>query len=682
MSMDFCSIRKTAAESDYAQPVGLHLIAVGTANPFQSMKDGDAVRNTTMSYFSCTNSACKAGEVAKRRAAIQQEIEQRQRLARKLQDEKMARAIAQKEERLLKQRKAQQREILRAKMVLDRRTQVLAEKEKEKKEAMLAKMHILASRLTIQHKSRPVYAFGSSTPRELEYLTQLTREQKIYDHRLMPSDRSPTPASGSFSHLSLAPSYDLHNYTPEASMTGSFYIARPELKSCQKPSSRMTQSMMITSKPNKSTKINQTFVNHHSTIQPPITVTKTPPSAVTEMPMRTKRPIQHHVLAAYGQRPRTRQSKSSETRISALKAKSMPRTVHKLVELQTNNEIKEETIMEKLTGDQIDETVVILEKGDVKIQDDKVLIEVRNAVDIKEATNLIPHVNEIKKLDGEDIMVEVSDGKKLQAMHLNLEETNTAATITMIDMVIDQKTKMHEKQRKEKDILKEAGIELQGIMQISEINHSDFVSVCPASAQNVENTAKERVKSPTQSNSTLKADRIEIVAEDLKLVGEKNSLEEKRRIQDELLEKEQREREIRKAKLASIMSRTRGGAPSMTVVPLTLHVENSDIVEQETLKHRTSVPLSSEYSPVKSALSHTTASVLQKLATTNPKLLSVLQRNGTSQSLADELSAVDSSMSVTLRDQPVESVASHEGSSTVRQLSFEPDVNHRPVAMK
>ncbi|KAM3721234.1 Serine/threonine-protein kinase [Dirofilaria immitis] len=29
------NIRKTAAESDYAQPVGLHLIAVGTANPFQ-----------------------------------------------------------------------------------------------------------------------------------------------------------------------------------------------------------------------------------------------------------------------------------------------------------------------------------------------------------------------------------------------------------------------------------------------------------------------------------------------------------------------------------------------------------------------------------------------------------------------------------------------------------------------
>lgn len=72
----------------------------------------------------------------------------------------------------------------------------------------------------------------------------------------------------------------------------------------------------------------------------------------------------------------------------------------------------------------------------------------------------------------------------------------------------------------------------------------------------------------------------------------------------------------------------------------------------------------------------------QKLATTNPKLLSVLQRNGSSQSLADELSAADPSMSITLSGQPVESIASHEGSSTVRQLPFESDVNHRPVAMK
>lgn len=53
---------------------------------------------------------------------------------------------------------------------------------------MLAKVHTLASRLTVQHKSRPVYAFGSSTPRELEYLTQLTREQKVLYFRSYISD--------------------------------------------------------------------------------------------------------------------------------------------------------------------------------------------------------------------------------------------------------------------------------------------------------------------------------------------------------------------------------------------------------------------------------------------------------------------------------------------------------------
>lgn len=46
-------------------------------------------------------------------------------------------------------------------------------------QAMLTKVHVLASCLSSQHKERPLYAFGSSTPRELEYLTQLTREQKV-----------------------------------------------------------------------------------------------------------------------------------------------------------------------------------------------------------------------------------------------------------------------------------------------------------------------------------------------------------------------------------------------------------------------------------------------------------------------------------------------------------------------
>lgn len=91
------------------------------------------------------------------------------------------------------------------------------------------------------------------------------------------------------------------------------------------------------------------------------------------------------------------------------------------------------------------------------------------------------------------------------------------------------------------------------------------------------NFAKEEVESSVQSSSTLKADGIKTVAENFKLTEEKNSMEEKRRIQDELLEREQREREMRKAKLASIMSRTRGNAPSVAMVPSALHIENSEV---------------------------------------------------------------------------------------------------------
>lgn len=87
--------------------------------------------------------------------------------------------------------------MLRAKAVLDRRAAFLAE-EKERRavsfmcseikilnrkfffQAILSKAHAAASRLTAQHKPKPVYAFGSSTPRELEYLTQLTKEQKVF----------------------------------------------------------------------------------------------------------------------------------------------------------------------------------------------------------------------------------------------------------------------------------------------------------------------------------------------------------------------------------------------------------------------------------------------------------------------------------------------------------------------
>ncbi|VDN81715.1 unnamed protein product [Brugia pahangi] len=722
------------------------------------------VRNTVINRSSYTGSVRKdyAEEVAKRRAVLQQKIEERQKLARKLQDEKMARAVAQKEELLLKQRKAQQREMLRAKAVLDRRTQILAEKEREKKEAMLTKARALASCLTSQYKSRATYAFGSSTPRELEYLTHLTKEQKVYDRKLMPSDRNIAAPSGSSSHSTLTPTCDLRNYTG-ASITGSLCIARSELKTCHKLISNcMTQSMMTAPKPINTVKFGQKPVHRQSVIQRPIAATKTTSSIVTEMPIKTEKPVQKHVPPLYVQRSRIVQSKP-ETEIHSLQTKPAPGRLHKSAELKTNNEAKAEAVMNKSPSDDISKATIIMGNDDIEVQDDIAIA--RNNIDIKEVVNLVPDINKIKKSNEKCVMVGVPDEKERtknvgyvsEVVESDILDGNAMEEKIILDAALDCKT--------EATTVKDAPLfdlslendgnsvneaktdtavmmvnvkrtQLQRVVKVSGINRvypdlseAEFVSDeqeemvnamkvlvekeslvadenLPETGENskqekvaiqkpygiVEDNEesdmsttetskfdKEEFESSAQNKSTLSANGIETITEDLKLVGEKNSVEERRRIQDELLEREQREREVRKAKLVSIMSRTRGGAPSVAVIPPVLHNDNSEI---ESLKHRAEISLSSECTPVKSVLSHTTASVLQKLATTNPKLLSVLQRNGSNRSLADELSAADPSMSVTLPGQPVDSIVSREGSTTIRHLPFEPDINHRPVAMK
>ena len=46
-------------------------------------------------------------------------------------------------------------------------------------EAAIAKAEQAATRHPIQQKTRSLYAFGSSTPRELGYLTQLSKQQQV-----------------------------------------------------------------------------------------------------------------------------------------------------------------------------------------------------------------------------------------------------------------------------------------------------------------------------------------------------------------------------------------------------------------------------------------------------------------------------------------------------------------------
>uniref|UniRef100_A0A915PYN2 Uncharacterized protein n=1 Tax=Setaria digitata TaxID=48799 RepID=A0A915PYN2_9BILA len=754
----------------------------------------DTVRNTTMSRSSymCSTRKDNAEEVARRRAAMQQEIEQRQKLARKLQDEKMARAIAQKEEHLMKQRKAQQREMLRAKAVLDRRTQVLANKEKEKKEAVLAKVHAVASRLTAQHKSRPLYAFGSSTPRELEYLTHLTREQKVYDRKLMPSDRSSTAASGSSSHMTLTPPYDSRNLTSRASMTGSLYVAQSELKTRHKPTlNYMTQSMMITPKPVKIKNVNHIPVHHPMMTQRSTITTKATPFAMAEVQSGPKKFVQKY-MPVCRQRSGMVQSKPFETIGNALKSEPMSKKMHKPAGAKINSETKGETMVEKLSSDQMNEILVVLERNDEEDDlrvHDIATTEARNTIGLKEIVDLVHDTNGIKKFDKGDLVLKDSEeeklenagdtyknGNEIQNNNRNvrgvimlesasdavivedppqlslksggedsfLDETRAnSGTITLVNAAFDEEGGIHAKQEMKNDLMESESqyiMDGEKISKIDRCNHGlmhpdllkvkvfgegqeDLESVMKIvveeepvvmnkelfgngrfeeviikgpyeTAQNKEENivsateandnfiGEKKAGSPGQRYSVLIEDGLEAISEGSKLAEESNSLKEKRRIQDELLEKEQREREIRKAKLASIMSRTRGGAPPMAVIPPPTNVESAAIIAQEDMKHISSIPLANEYMPMKNTLSHTAASVLQKLATTNPKLLSVLQRNGSNQSLADELSAADPSMSVTLPGQPIGSITSHEGSAKMRHLPFEPDINHRPVAMK
>ncbi|VDN06417.1 unnamed protein product [Thelazia callipaeda] len=680
-------------------------------------------------------------EVARRRAAMLQQIEQRQKLARKLQEEKMARAVAQKEERLLKQRELQQREMLRAKAVLDRRAQVLAEKEKEKKEAALAKIHAVASRLMAKGKSRPAYAFGSSTPRELGYLTQLSKEQKVYDSKLVPSNRSPTATSGSSGRLTSTPCYGTRSHTPRATMTRSFYVAQSQSKKPQKPVvNNMTQSVIIPTKP---VKLNQTSVHGRSLGQCPRTAAKTllPATAtVTKVESRLSQPYASSVSAQI----------NSKKKNEALKAKTVSRISRN--ELKENTESigvrtgSENTVMIPITETQVQINVAcpIVENTDEQQQnmnlngienldkkndviESSVLPFVLNSpIDLslkKEEIKEEAKINEIGKTNFSE--ADISDNRKeivvpkVAMSDVRIIETaedfvppnnkNEPKVIGALkeekidhvyrDEEVEPVTKqtqevecstLPETEQNESSMLKTDQddlvtdysnlVRIPSVAEIEKNSESNMQIAVPEESAVVDGKLSDPPKSDEEKNqpcvmvevsesdtekSAVKEEKKIVVMQssltpktndakvfdDLKLAEEKDLFKERRRIQDELLEKEQREREMRKAKLASIMSRTRG-LPPMAVVAPTKNLQVSEVISQDTLS-KDRITTAVEPTSIKAALSHTTASVLQKLATTNPKLLSVLQRNGSSQSLADELSAADPSMSMTLPSQPV-----------------------------
>nr|CAD2167909.1 unnamed protein product [Meloidogyne enterolobii] len=113
----------------------------------------------------------KTAEVLKRKEAAEKELLARREAKMKEQAERIERARNQKEADLRERiRERQQREMERQKAALDRRCAQL-DKLNAKKEEILQKNHQKASRVAAnRQQNKPVFAFGSSTPRELCFL--------------------------------------------------------------------------------------------------------------------------------------------------------------------------------------------------------------------------------------------------------------------------------------------------------------------------------------------------------------------------------------------------------------------------------------------------------------------------------------------------------------------------------
>uniref|UniRef100_A0A915LFR9 Uncharacterized protein n=1 Tax=Meloidogyne javanica TaxID=6303 RepID=A0A915LFR9_MELJA len=113
----------------------------------------------------------KTAEVLKRKEAAEKELLARREAKMKEQAERLERARSQKETELRERiRERQQREMERQKAALDRRCAQL-DKLNAKKEEILQKNHQKTSRVAAsRQQNKPVFAFGSSTPRELCFL--------------------------------------------------------------------------------------------------------------------------------------------------------------------------------------------------------------------------------------------------------------------------------------------------------------------------------------------------------------------------------------------------------------------------------------------------------------------------------------------------------------------------------
>jgi len=222
----------------------------------------------------------KAAEVAKRRELQEKEREAKLEARRREHEEKLRRVAEQKNQELaLKMKLKAQKELERSKAALDRRTAQL-EQDKARKQEILQRAHMATSR-TAQISPKKVFAFGSSTPRELSYLEKLSKDQKQYDKRLLPSDAGKSPTG--------SPPREVKK--PNA-MTASLYV--PAKTSPQKaPLNRARRSGVNDQKhtPTKSPAMTQSlYVPNNKRAAPVRSVPKPSPPKRTPPSRESKKP--------------------------------------------------------------------------------------------------------------------------------------------------------------------------------------------------------------------------------------------------------------------------------------------------------------------------------------------------------------------------------------------------------
>ncbi|TKR93298.1 hypothetical protein L596_007781 [Steinernema carpocapsae] len=378
-----------------------------------------------------------AYEVAKRREAAEREQEQRRESLLREREERQQRLEKRREEeRREKDRRNHERELRRQKIILDRRCAQL-EKEEARKQAILQKTHAKASRVAAVQKPKPVYAFGSSTPRELSFLERLPPEQKIYDRRLTPScGPTPPPTSPITTPVRQNRKADMsrslysgpsRNRTSTANST---LCVASATRSAPHPPSSMTQSMYVAS--------------------------KSPPSANNtpkgRLPVTRRNPVTHTPKAVQSPKPpipatmrsRRLEQPAQSTPVENKKPPPIrppPKAAAKTVETNEEPQLeKENVVVEKsISPEPIVENGIVDEPVIIKTLEDEPIITIETDITMIETAVESPlsvEENFIEQKEPVELEVELEEESK------PVEEGEIPQVVSIIDDVLNSEAEI------------------------------------------------------------------------------------------------------------------------------------------------------------------------------------------------------------------------------------------------